>query len=422
MEAKIWAKIGGTTPKSVVKQVEKESTPPPVPLKEVEKDEEDLPPIPSSTFVESTPPPLPPREEDPLPREEDKQEERSRPSSSSSLKKKSPEQQQTRSKKPSHYRRQQQHQQSPAMRVSALQRALNDIFHSESHNVPNISIDQVRNEFMRYDGDRTGVVESSVFRRVIRDRLGWKISERAYKRLVSRLDTSRNRVDYTEFQAALAMSALALNRHTTTKVKTPPSPTTTTTTTTPHYSSFSKSKKKLNPTQRITRLKRILREMLQAQHVRTTDVSMRQVRDAFVSMDVRKRGFVTKPQFERALRFNLKWNNISSRSLESLYDLIEDEDEEHVDYTIFQASLAMLTRQSVTPISTTTTTTNTRPAVADLASASKAVRSVLYHSVTHRYTTQSIINTGTGTEERKQSLGCDCENCSNSNCESCVEC
>ena len=308
------------------------------------------------------------------------------------------------------------------MRVSALQRALNDIFHSESHNVPNISIDQVRNEFMRYDGDRTGVVESSVFRRVIRDRLGWKISERAYKRLVNRLDTSRNRVDYTEFQAALAMSALALNLHTktqTTKVKTP--------TTTPHYSSVSKSKKRrLTPTQRITRMKRILREMLHAQHVRTTDVSMRQVRDAFVSMDVRKRGFVTKPQFERALRFNLKWNNISSRTLDSLYDLIEDEDEEHVDYTIFQASLAMLTRQSVTPISTTTTTTttttNTRPAVADLASASKAVRSVLYHSVTHRYTTQSIINTGTGTEERKQSLGCDCENCSNSNCESCVEC
>ena len=301
------------------------------------------------------------------------------------------------------------------MRVSALQRALNDIFHSESHNVPNISIDQVRNEFMRYDGDRTGVVESSVFRRVIRDRLGWKISERAYKRLVSRLDTSRNRVDYTEFQAALAMSALALNRHTTTKVKTPPSPTTTTTTTTPHYSSFSKSKKKLTPAQRITRLKRILREMLQAQHVRTTDVSMRQVRDAFVSMDVRKRGFVTKPQFERALRFNLKWNNISSRTLDSLYDLIEDEDEEHVDYTIFQASLAMLTRQSVTP------STNTRPAVADLASASKAVRLMLDFLNILEYE-HSNTKTDTGTEEREQSLGCDCENCGNSNCESCVEC
>jgi len=401
VEERIWAKLGTPPPGRATAKMEDE------PLVDVlDHDEEDLPPIPTTIPDRSTPPPIPRGEErttppfvrqqerptpPPIPsvvnnnnnrkktppQQQQQQQERPTPppipstastiiiNNSNNNRKKTPPQQQQQQRR---RRKQQQQQhspqkrhQSPAMRVSSLQRALNDIFHREGDRVPNVSIDRVREEFMKYDKDRTGVVDSSIFRKVIQDRLGWKISERAYKRLVSRLDSSKrhDRVDYTEFQAALAMSTLSLHRETKT-IKTP-SPLGATATKKDHTGSSKNKSSSLTPTQRIARLKRILREMLHSQHIRYSEVSMRRVRDAFVSLDTRKRGYVTRPQFERALRFNLKWNNISNRTLESLYKLIEDE-EEQVDYTIFQAALAMLTRQSVS-----------RPTVAALASASKAV-------------------------------------------------
>ena len=140
------------------------------------------------------------------------------------------------------------------------------------------------------------------------------------------------------------------------------------------------------PKEHLMRLKRCLRDVLDSlEPCAVFDLNL--VRDAFLVYDEERKGRIDRVEFGQVLRRHLRWT-VSSSDLQRLVDLLVSpnvdryDDEERncsVDYAVFQAALAVVTRQR-----------STTPTVASLSSVSKAAKRNAIENIDRRHSISPI--------------------------------